>query len=331
VKLGVGGKYVENARKGNYVAIGWHDLGALHWLADAKSDDEALNRLSELYHKTYPQQSKVQVSIDVGQVFNFVRKVSVGDIVFVPDPPRRMMLACKVEGGYDYREDWKDGCVYLHRKKVTWLLETSRDELPQKLKNSLGAQLTVFSVDRHAETIQELLTGTHKVRTEREVTGEHLAKAVVDKLMELDPKKFQEFISHLLNILGFEAASTEYVGDKGIDVMGKLNAEGLTTIPLHVQVKRITGSIGIEEVQRIRGTLGADDHGAIVTTSHFTKQAQEEALAENRKQIELVDGEALVELILRHYDELDEEYRILLPLKPRELPVTERFTMSTPS
>jgi len=142
----------------------WRDLGDLRWLADAKSDDEAFNRLLELYQKTYPQESKVQVSIGVGQVFNFVRKVSVSDIVFVPDPPRRMMLACKVEGSYDYKEDWKDGCDYL-----------------------------------------------------------------------------------------------------------------------------------------------------------------------NRKQIKLVDGEDLVELILNHYDQLDEEYRILLPLKPRELPVTERFTMSTAS
>jgi predicted Mrr-cat superfamily restriction endonuclease len=98
VKLGEGGKYVDSARKGNYIAIGWQALGDLRWLVDAGSEDEAVKRLSELYQKAYPNESKVQVSIGVGQVLNFVRNISVGDVVFVPDPPNRKMFTCKVEG-----------------------------------------------------------------------------------------------------------------------------------------------------------------------------------------------------------------------------------------
>jgi restriction system protein len=127
--------------------------------------------------------------------------------------------------------------------------------------------------------------------------------------------------------MGFEATTTRYVGDKGIDITGKLNAEGLTNLSLQVQVKRVTGSLGIDQVLQLRGTLGPDDHGALITTSTFTPQAREEALNEKKKQIALIDGEALSDLILEHYDDLDEEYKKILPLKPKEIPLNERFTM----
>ena len=52
--------------------------------------------------------------------------------------------------------------------------------------------------------------------------------------------------------MGFETVTTEYVGDRGVDVIGILNAEGLTNIRLKVQVRRVQGNIGIKEVQRIK-------------------------------------------------------------------------------
>ena len=146
---------------------------------------------------------------------------------------------------------------YGHRRRVEWLRTLGRDELPQKLKYSLGALLTVFNIDRHADTIHDLLTGKpDQTRPPKEVTGKELPRAIIDRLMSLNGQAFQKFISDLLGILGFEATITQYVGDKGIDVFGKLNAEGLTTLSLHVQVKRVSGSIGIDEVLKLRGTLG---------------------------------------------------------------------------
>ena len=80
----------------------------------------------------------------------------------------------------------------------------------------------------------------------------------------------------------------------------------------------------------LRGTLGIDEHGVLITTSRFTKQAQAEAEAEGKKPIALIDGQVLVDLILTHYDELDEEYKQLLQLGKREVPLRERFyTMVT--
>ena len=75
----------------------------------------------------------------------------------------------------------------------------------------------------------------------------------------------------------------------------------------------------------LRGTLGVDEHGVLITTGRFTKQAQTEAEAEGKKPIALIDGQMLVDLILTHYNELDEEYKELLQLRSREVPLRERF------
>ena len=55
--------------------------------------------------------------------------------------------------------------------------------------------------------------------------------------------------------------------------------------------------------------------------------AQEEAQAAGRKPIALVDGEMLVDMILKYYDKLDEKYKGILSLKRREPPLKDRFSM----
>ena len=69
----------------------------------------------------------------------------------------------------------------------------------------------------------------------------------------------------------------------------------------------------------MRGTLAVDEHGAIITTSDFTLQARREAESENMKPISLIDGEMLVDIILKYYDELNDKYKELIQLKKKEL------------
>ncbi|GAI44393.1 unnamed protein product, partial [marine sediment metagenome] len=89
--------------------------------------------------------------------------------------------------------------------------------------------------------------------------------------------KFEHFVTHLLTLVGFEATATQYTGDRGVDVIGTLNPEGLANITLKAQVKRISGHISNQDILMLRGTLGVDEHGVLITTGGFTKQAQAEA------------------------------------------------------
>lgn len=321
VRQGEGDKYAEIAKKSERVAIGWSALGDLSWLAQsAEKTTELRARLSRAYEQAHPGETASQVGIGSGQVWRFVQQISVGDIVAVPNHPGEQVLWGEVIGEYEYREDWKDGCPYPHRRPVTWIKKTSYDELPPKLKGGINSPLTTFSLSRHVESIQALLRPKQE-----QVTGDQLVEAVVDKLYNLNPWEFEDFVAHLMQLAGFDVEVTPRSGDRGVDIVASVATEGLANITLAVQVKRVKGRLGIGEVLRTRGTLGPEDHGAIVTLSSFTKPAIEEAQKGSMKPVTLVAGEAVVELVLKYYGQLDKRYRELIPLVEREFPLRDRF------
>ena len=325
VRLGKGGKYTELAKKHSYIAIGWNALGDLTWLLNREiNPDDLKKRLLDLYQEKYSDDSTIQTGINSSQIWRFVHELRIGDSILIPYPAERKVLIGEVTGDYHYKENWDDKCPYQHRRPFKLLKEIHRDQLSQKFKFSIGALQTIFSLGGHATEIESILGDI--IQTKISKPKEHnLATNIIDALYNLHPKEFEEFITHLLNIIGFEATATQYIGDKGVDVIGMLNADGLANIKLKIQVKRIKDSIGIDEILRTRGSLGPGDHGAIVTLSSFTARAQEEAQDEEKTPINLIDGDFLVDLILKYYEELDEKYKKLIPLKRKDIPLTDQF------
>jgi restriction system protein len=119
-------------------------------------------------------------------------------------------------------------------------------------------------------------------------------------LGEMHPQAFEHLIGDLLVALGFDGVEvTRYVGDKGIDLRGTLVAGGVTDVKTAIQVKRhTTASIGAPTVREVRGGLGPHDRGLIITLSTFSKDARREASEPDRSPISLVDGAALIELLI---------------------------------
>jgi len=137
-------------------------------------------------------------------------------------------------------------------------------------------------------------------------------------LLELRGNEFEEFIRHLLEIIGFSSETTQYVADKNIDLNGTLNAEGLADITLRIQVKRLRSSVSNKEILALRGALRQEEHGCFVTLSNFTKSAIEEAQADGKIPIKLIDGEDLAGLVLRHYDDIDDTYKSLFVIRRKK-------------
>jgi len=264
-RLGEGGKYIDFGKKGKYIAIGW-ELGNLGWVANYRGDEDRLwEKLWDLVKNTYGGTS-VSIGIATGQVLSFVKGMSLRDIVLVPDFNKGQFLVAEVSRVYEYKKHWGDGCPYQNRRKVRWKSPISMQGVSRKLKNSFYSWLTVFSIDHHAQELVQILSGIKPSVSKRGVVDTDVYSAVIDRLMGLNPQEFEGFMAHILSTIGFQAAATQYVGDKGVDVSGTLSAEGVAEITLKLQVKRIKPSIGIDEVLKIRGTLAGDEHGAIVTT-----------------------------------------------------------------
>lgn len=121
-----------------------------------------------------------------------------------------------------------------------------------------------------------------------------------DRLMELlqglDPSAFERLAKRLLRESGFvEVEVTGRSGDGGVDGTGVLRLSGLITFRVFFQCKRWRGTVGSREVRELRGGMrGRTDHGLIIATGSFSRQAREEARA-GTPPVDLVDGQALLD------------------------------------
>jgi len=128
-------------------------------------------------------------------------------------------------------------------------------------------------------------------------------KALRDRLLALKPAEFESIVSLLLAEMGLEMVEvTKFSGDGGIDVRGILVVGDVIRIKMAIQVKRwkIGNNIQAPVVQQVRGSLGAHEHGLIITTSNFSEGAKMEATQPDKTAIALMDGEQLVKLLMEH-------------------------------
>ena len=99
-------------------------------------------------------------------------------------------------------------------------------------------------------------------------------------------------------------------GDGGIDGVISLDKLGLEKI--YVQAKRWQHPVGRPEVQDFFGALAGRRKGVLITTSTFTREAQEFAL-QVPENIVLVDGQKLARLMIDHQVGVTAERIIRLP------------------
>lgn len=125
---------------------------------------------------------------------------------------------------------------------------------------------------------------------------------LMKKVRQLTPLDFEKLITILLSNMGFlEAFRTSYSGDGGVDVRGLMIVHDVIHIKLAVQAKRWKTNIHAPVIQQLRGSLGTDERGLIVTTSNFSKGAREEATrSSSHTPIDLIDGDQLISLLIEY-------------------------------
>ena len=137
---------------------------------------------------------------------------------------------------------------------------------------------------------------------------------LTDILQNMNPYGFERLTQRVLRSCGFtEVKVTKASGDGGIDGTGKLRINGVFSFNVAFQCKRYKGSVGAPEVRAFRGSLTKGTEKAVlITTGTFTKAAREDAADQSKDQIDLIDGEELIDLIVQNRIGVSEEvtYRI---------------------
>lgn len=169
--------------------------------------------------------------------------------------------------------------------------------IPLDLDVNISNQTLIESRKHNVESDDEIVSEDEQGQVENLQQIEE----VRGKLLVMEPKKFEFFIKDLLIHTGFtEVCVTKYSADGGVDVNAKAGGRMwiFESTFVQVQAKRWLHSVGRKEVAELRGSLQPFAKGAVITTSHFSKAALNEANEEGKNPIALVEGFRLSKVIV---------------------------------
>lgn len=175
-------------------------------------------------------------------------------------------------------------------KKNRYFLKTDTSEnssvvheLKSADKDILPEEKVMCALDEHIKQIKAQLT---------------------EIILNCPPSFFEHMVVDLLLKMGYgyDNKSGVVVGashDGGID--GIINEDKLGLDLIYIQAKRYSpgNHVGRKEIQAFVGAMNSIQKGVFITTSSFTKEAQNYGIQQQVKHIKLIDGHALMDLMIK--------------------------------
>lgn len=124
---------------------------------------------------------------------------------------------------------------------------------------------------------------------------------LLDIIRDIPSQAFERLARQLLLSLGF--SHVEVVGksgDGGIDLLGVVKINDVLTFRVLAQCKRYKGTVAPKDIRDFRGAMqGRTDKAIYITSGRYSRDARKEASRDGVPEIDLVDGEALANLLKR--------------------------------
>jgi restriction system protein len=162
--------------------------------------------------------------------------------------------------------------------------------------DSRGATAVTTEVAATATPDQRIEDAERELRQATIVT-------LIDRVLARPPEFFERLVIQLMSRLGYGDGSEESMlhtgrtGDEGIDGRIKMDVLGIDQIFLQAKRYDTSNTVGRDAVASFAGSI-AGAKGVFVTTSQFSRQAQEFVRTSHRN-IVLIDGQKLGALMLR--------------------------------
>lgn len=183
---------------------------------------------------------------------------------------------------------------------------------PEVLQNTEGYKhWGVRTRDNQADKSQASFSGgetpTENIESAIQQLEDSLAHELITRIMQASPKFLEQIILVLLGNMGYGNGNDSLThlggsGDEGLD--GVINQDRLGLQKIYIQAKRYKqgNNIGRPEVQKFMGALqgqGASG-GVFITTSEFSREAEEYVAKNMTPRIILIDGFELGRLLVKH-------------------------------
>ena len=305
--------------KDNLIAIGWHNMGDLSLIPDNREE------FKDKYIKTYPDAKKGSIATGAGMLYRFCYEIQIGDYVVFPSKSNREVNIGIIDGNYVYDPNQKE---YVQTRKVKWLKHLPRTAFSQGALYEIGSAMSLFTVKNYADEFMAALDKDFKKNYSSDsedesvgATAEEIIESTKDFILkelsrQLKGYDFEDFVADLLKAMGYRTKVSSHGGDSGIDIIAYKDE-----LPprILVQVKSKDGDVNENTIQSLKGAMREGDYGLFVTLSNYTKNAKK--YLDSTPIIRGINGDELVELILKYYEDLSEKYRKMIPLKMVYIPV----------
>lgn len=259
----------------------------------------------ELLEPTFEVLVELGGSATINEIYeNIIKKLNLPE--YVIDEPHNGKASQETE--LEYQLAWartrlKNYGAITNSKRGTWIItpeyadkkSISRDEVVNYNKKT---KITNDSIDEIEENelsesnLKEIVSMNEEIEPWKTELG--------NILREMNPYAFERLSQLVLRESGFYQVNvTKKSGDGGIDGTGKLRINGMFSFNVAFQCKRYTGSVSASAIRDFRGSLTTDiEKGIFITTSTFTRDAQQEACVAGKKQIDLIDGKEFIDKLI---------------------------------
>lgn len=303
----------------NIIAIGWDATGDLSRIEPTRE------AYKNEYIRAYPNAKKGSVATGAGMLYRFSCEMQKGDYIVFPSKIDRKINIGIVKS--DYFHD-NAAAMYPNRRKVKWLKHLPRTAFSQGALYEVGSALSFFQVKNYSDEFLKALgrnfTGNN-LESEPDETVARTAEEIIEStkdfiLKELSKRlkgyALEEFIADLLQAMGYRTMLSPHGGDNGVDITAYKDELPPRIV---VQVKSQDGDVKETTIQSLKGAMREGDYGVFITLSDYTKNAQK--YLDNTPIIRGINGTELVNLILKYYDKLSEQYKRIIPLKMVYIPI----------
>lgn len=327
------GKYGENEQlflDDGRVYLTWSGIAETD-LTRAKSYDDikAIVREAES-----PDATRGKIANNAGQVWAFVLGMKVGDWVVLPLKTKPAIAVGEIRSELTYDAH---ATPYRSWRDVQWLAkDIPRAAFDQDLLYSFGAFLTFCQIKRNDAERRVRQMAQHDWRAtapaftlskeaaadaeapEEVVDLERLARDNIARLIigKFKGHGMERLVEAILKAQGYTTYRSPEGADKGVDLLAAPGPLGFGRPRICVQVKSQESPVDRPTLDQLVGTMQNvhADQGLLVSWGGF-KSSVERETASQFFRVRLWDQDALINELLNHYSQLDEDLRAEIPLK----------------
>ena len=282
-----------------------------------------LDDLKSLLQQKYPAWSPQRIAASAGQMWTFAHTMEKGHWVVVPFKTKGTISVAEIVGDYQHTPD-----DHSHVRKIRWIeQDIPRSDFDTDLRNSFGGLRTIYQISRNdaEKRIRKMLnSGGHPSHsdpnhdTEGPIDIEEEAAVQVEKLIKkvFPEHEMERLVEAILKAQGYTVYHSPKGPDKGIDLLAAPGPLGFGMPRLCVQVKSGGREIDGPTFRQIDGAMNRAqaDQGLFVSWGGFNKEVEREVASQFFK-VRLWDRKKLIDQVLEHYDKLDSDIKVELPLK----------------